>query len=73
MLPFVAGDGIEHALLYILSTDAVELDEEEDVDTPIPYYAEGEIPPYPRYYCFTRTGYMNKELFPKVMRTFMDL
>lgn len=73
MLPFVAGDGIVHAIFYILAIDVTGLDDEEEVDIPIPFYTEGQKPPYPRYYCFTKTGYMNKELFPKVMRTFMDL
>lgn len=72
MMPFIAGDGTVIMVFYILATNATGLDGEEEVDIPLEFFPHGIRPPYPRYYCFTRTGFMNKDLFPKVMRTFMD-
>ena len=72
-LPFVGVDGTVIMSVYILKGKPNDSEDEILARVVLPNEREGKRVSWPRFYAFTETGYINEEVFEKVMHKFIEL
>ena len=72
-LPFVGMDGTVIMSVYILKGKPNDSEDEILARVVLPNEREGKRGSWPRFYAFTETGYINEEVFEKVMHKFIEL